>query len=1035
MRTLLFLSAILALSAVSFSIALPPGGIASCSVITSPGSYFLVTDIVGSPNNASPFALNACMRINASNVDFDCAGYSITNDQNGSQYGVMVYGYDNVTVRNCEIYNYTYGIRTASSVSDHLLGNSIYGSNYTGIDVAGNDIVIDGNYVQGANMQGIRVSGYSNNLTGNTVTAANTGFYLQESEGGYLSGNNASGNSNDGFFLTNASSDNVLLDNVAQGNGGDGFELNLENGNSLSGNTASGNYVGFRLSDSDGNLLSGNDALDNSFAGFYLGSSDFNNLTGNTATGNDYGYFLDFADSNILSGNNGSSNDGIGFIVTTGDSDNVLEDNVAMDNGYVGFEIAYEDGNLLKGNLASGNGFQSEGGGAGFELWYAYSNVLEDNVAHDNAYYGFTQYGSSYNVYTNNTAYGNGEDGFYLEGGEAAASSNNLTNNLAYENGDNGFQLSYEDQNILSGNLARDNSNNGFYLGSSWGNTLINNTATGHDSGETSGIVLQGYYYYSENTLANNTLCNNAAGIFISGDDDNVLEGNTFCNNSYYGVIMSQSSGNSFTNDHLYNNGVDFSVGYDGIGTLSISGMVFDNPTGSFAAFTNLSLDDTLDNEGYALDHASSPGLTPAGQESFRNKYLNISAPSGAASIDSLTWHWTDAESSGYTESSFDVWKHNGTWTDLNATLDTGADTLSLTNVSNFSIFAILMAPPPSDGDGGDGGTTEDPLSVSVSSSIGGNVATVTSDGTPIEGANVLVDGLSVGLTNSSGQVEFPGCSDTVTVKAKKSGYQDAETSATLVTCPACLTDEDCPTTQKCSESQCVPVECGPCEAAENHSCKSLCAAGEQCVENQCKAPEEGCSSDLQCDPDQFCDILPGHNTGACKDLCADGSSFCQCSNAVDHALVPTGWECGDQALGCQGCPAGEQCVDHKCVAPDLSCPATGIVGDQKTCDGTDCPDCDYEVTLPDGTKATGKTDADGDFGLPLNLEGTYRITLLRNGTPLKTVEIKALPQSKPGEEEKPPSTATGDLNWLWLILLLIVVVLGFLYWRSRGKK
>jgi hypothetical protein len=121
-----------------------------------------------------------------------------------------------------------------------------------------------------------------------------------------------------------------------------------------------------------------------------------------------------------------------------------------------------------------------------------------------------------------------------------------------------------------------------------------------------------------------------------------------------------------------------------------------------------------------------------------------------------------------------------------------------------------------------------------------------------------------------------------------------------------------------------------------------------------------------------------------------------------------------------------------------VTCPSTGMVGEQKTCSATEngnaCPDCDFQVTAPDGSKSSGKTDENGNFGLPLTLEGTYQVALLRNGSVVKVISVQSL-QATPGGEEGKPTAAGGDvMSLVWLLLLVLVVVGAVIYWRRRQK-
>jgi hypothetical protein len=89
----------------------------------------------------------------------------------------------------------------------------------------------------------------------------------------------------------------------------------------------------------------------------------------------------------------------------------------------------------------------------------------------------------------------------------------------------------------------------------------------------------------------------------------------------------------------------------------------------------------------------------------------------------------------------------------------------------------------------------------------------------------------------------------------------------------------------------------------------------------------------------------------------------------------------------------------------------------------------------------TGKTDATGNFTLPLTTSGTYTVAYLKDGAVVKVVEIKSLPKASPGAEEgAPPTTATG-LDALGgatvgMVALLAIVVAGVVIMLiGKGKE
>ncbi|MEW6749267.1 MAG: right-handed parallel beta-helix repeat-containing protein, partial [Candidatus Micrarchaeota archaeon] len=154
--------------------------------------------------------------------------------------------------------------------------------------------------------------------------------------------------------------------------------------------------------------------------------------------------------------------------------------------------------------------------------------------------------------------------------------------------------------------------------------------------------------------------------------------------------------------DHYYQNAYDIYVNetvYTGYGltpfdyTYDIIGAVIDNPAGTYENYTNLSISDLVSaSSAYSINWTRNSSALPSHRDSFAQKFVNISKITGTVSIDAITWHWTDAELTGYDESAFELWKYNASgWTMLNDTPDTGADRFILSGMDPASDYGILQ--------------------------------------------------------------------------------------------------------------------------------------------------------------------------------------------------------------------------------------------------------------------------------------------------------------------------------------------------------
>ncbi|MFN7990889.1 MAG: NosD domain-containing protein [Candidatus Micrarchaeia archaeon] len=1023
MKHLPFLVALLLIAGLSFSV-----NVSSCQVITAAGTYTLNQSVSGAPNDASEVlaASKACIKIASSGVTFDCKGFSISNNGTlGTTYGILLNGSaSGVTVQNCPKINnsYVFGVYLFNSDSNTIINNT-----------ATND------------SNGFKFDSSENNTVTNNNAAANAGRGFDAESGSSdntFSGNNATGNGQEGFIAGSGSDDNIFLNNiasfsktqggftiggisggssgntftnnVAQHNTGTGFSIVSTSGNNtLTNNTVYNNTLdGFFLQGSSGNVFIMNNVTGNGQSGFTVQiGSDQNLFVTNTMTGNGgEGLRVVASANNTLVSNNASGN-GRGFVLQTGSLTNTLVSNTAYGNTYDGFRLADSANNSLISNTAFNQLVPSQGTGF-FFFPDSDGNSIIANNAYNNSLYGFSMsVGCAGNQFIANNGNNNTEHGFFLS---FSSDNNTMIANNALGNGLEGFILSDTSVgNNLTANTAAGNGQTGFTVINSPGNMLLSNNASG----------------------------NSIEGIVVSSSADSVLLGDTASGNGGSGIKVSNSNRTTLTREHLFNNTPDFTAqGGASPFILNMTEVIFDSPAGNYTNYTNLSVNDSVEaSSSYTMRWSPPIALPGPAVVSFAGKFLNITAVSGAPVIDSAAWTWLDSELGTSNESRFKLWKYNGTWNVPNTTPDTVQDTLSLSNMSSFSTFAILediLLPPG--GGGAPGGEVTPTLSVSFNQSTG--VATVTSGGSPVAGATVKSDGVTVGLTDAAGQITIPGCNDTANLDATKTGYHAASGSFALKSCgptPGCVSDSDCAADQKCQGGMCALVQCG-CGFIENHQCTAYaccsdsdCGVGQLCADHSCK-PKPQCTSDAQCAGTQVCDIPPGSAGGACKDLTG------KCGQAKDHKFVPYGYECGAEP-GCPSCPEGKQCADHKCVGNDLTCPSSGVVGGTTTCRATEgtqsCQLCDYRVTDPLGKTFGGKTDDSGNMELPLNLEGTYKVALLKDGKVIKEIFVQALPKAGGGEGTKPTSTGPDSFTLLWLLILVIGVIAAIFYWRSRGQK
>ncbi|MEW6035082.1 MAG: right-handed parallel beta-helix repeat-containing protein [Candidatus Micrarchaeota archaeon] len=823
--------------------------------------------------------------------------------------------------------------------------------------------------------------------------------------------------------------------------GNNAIVLMFVNDTSISNSESSWNYYGVYAWGGKNIEISNTTASYNGLAGFQIYYSENARILDSTAASEQYGVYLNGAGNATVS-NNTMPLDSFGVMAVGGPNTTIINNNIT-DSGYSIMLGSTSGGNVSGNSIATAYGsciYVYDITGAGI------SNNSADNCSSYAGAYGaiYLGYNSNGNTITDNALSGsnygvsletyftgnnsisrnsirNNSVGVYAQSG---VHDNDVFNNSIANNSQYGVSLSYAGTgNLFRGNDMAGNLLRGFDLGYSSGNNFTGNRISGSSSGFS--IVSSNL-----NHLSGNAIADVWTGIDISAaSSGNVLQSSNITRSSAYALSLSNSAGTNISDLHFYNNSIDMRVLGPNV-TFNSSGVIFDNPYGNITNYTNLSLYDSAGPEGYVLLWSPSPAPLPENLTSFNQKFVEISAFSGTPTLDSLTWHWDDSELAGFNESRLDLWGYSSGWYNVtSASLDEAANAIHVTALDPASVYAIvqderLSTPPPEGPPSGDQDRRES-LDASVDSSCEMNSVEVTSGDTPVSGSLVIVTDrsgsvLASGSTDGYGRFGFGGCGKNVSLHASKSGYLPASAEGALVSCSQCALPE-CSSDSECDAGRCSD---GKCTAGPG----PVPPPGQQCTAPAC------CVSDSQCADSQAClgandSAGTSASPGSCKALTG-------CGHVEGHKLAP--YECGPEA-GCPSCSEGFTCVEHKCVQNDISCPTTGIVGDEKTCAATEngqaCANCDFEVTDPSGKKSRGRTDEEGNFNLPLNLEGTYKVALLKDGKVIKTIDVKAFPQAAPEQPEKPPTAGTDAFPLLWLVVLVLLVMGAIFYWRRRGQK
>ena len=262
MAALLIASGVLAAATLAFaqgSLTPPPGApaptmkslgqieprtpISSCYYISSPGSYYVTTSLIGSAYGApgSPYAIG----IGSDNVTVDLNGFTLQGVP-GSWSGVYIYGsHTNIVVRNGNIigwggdgvaWNHPTLPAPQNVVLEHL---TVSGSGGSGIATA-NNYVVSNCSIQNNSGAGIAVLGNGSLIIGNTLagnnaanSAGSAGIIVEglnnRIEGNHVTGSGAAGNGI--AFNYSGYINNIIIKNSVSGNGANNYTTAGGSGN------------------------------------------------------------------------------------------------------------------------------------------------------------------------------------------------------------------------------------------------------------------------------------------------------------------------------------------------------------------------------------------------------------------------------------------------------------------------------------------------------------------------------------------------------------------------------------------------------------------------------------------------------------------------------------------------------------------------------------------------------------------------------------------------------------------------------------
>jgi parallel beta-helix repeat protein len=358
------------------------------------------------------------VEVEADDVTLDCAGHTISGPGTRAEdeygfIGILLDGRTGVTVRNCRVSGFDYGILLTARLGSGSDGNRLIG-----------------NAVSGNRLSGVRINESEHNvLTANIASSNGRNGFVFVGSSNIVTGNQALDNEYNGFAVAGGRREIVFSRNISKGNRIMGFGV-VGTGHTFLRNTAANNGAnGFGIT-GESISVRRNRAARNGVDGFAIGrgSSSRIALYHNTSIGNQAHGFLILGAGHTFVRNTASENGLVGFAIDGrfGRGRNTFERNRATGNVVHGFQVAGSRRNTFIRNIASDND------AVGFSLELdSRGNGLYQNIARDNGEDGFRTMQDSFgNTFERNVALGNGWTGFRAEAGP-----NLFSDNRACENG------------------------------------------------------------------------------------------------------------------------------------------------------------------------------------------------------------------------------------------------------------------------------------------------------------------------------------------------------------------------------------------------------------------------------------------------------------------------------------------------------------------------------------------------------------------------------------------------------------------------
>jgi parallel beta-helix repeat protein len=303
--------------------------ISSCQTIIYSGEYRLNQSLINLTNN--------CLTITSHDVIFNCQNNNISLDSGFHKYGIGTSNginfYNNISILNCNIYNFYSGISTYKNSNINIYNNNFYDGNYGLFIGETTNSTFTSNTFQN-NSNSIYLSSSSNNtFTSNLINHSNqNGIHLSTSSNNLFNYNNITNAKTLSIYIASTSNYNEFNSNIVTNSSNIGFLISQSTNNDLKSNNIYNNLdLGISIISSSHNTnISSNNIYNSSETGISVSSSsNYNSISLNNITNNQRGIILEYTTNNTIFKNIIINNiyDNIYFFTVSGLYHNLIYDN------------------------------------------------------------------------------------------------------------------------------------------------------------------------------------------------------------------------------------------------------------------------------------------------------------------------------------------------------------------------------------------------------------------------------------------------------------------------------------------------------------------------------------------------------------------------------------------------------------------------------------------------------------------------------------------------------------------------------------